>query len=106
VEGTVAPAGGKLLLVLGSANRDERVFSRPDYYDIHRDPDELAKLLSFGGGRHFCLGANLARLEARIALTALVQRVRHVHVDHDSCRRVHSINVRGFASVPMSVEPR
>jgi cytochrome P450 len=106
IEGTVASAGSKLLLVLGSANRDERVFSRPDEYDIHRDQDELAKVLSFGGGRHFCLGANLARLEARIALAALVQRVRHVHVDHDDCRRVHSINVRGFASVPMSVEPR
>jgi cytochrome P450 len=106
VEGTVAPAGSKLLLVLGSANRDERVFGRPDEYDIHRDQEELAKVLSFGGGRHFCLGANLARLEARIALTALVQRVRQVHVDQEACRRVHSINVRGFASVPMSLEPR
>ena len=61
----VAPQGSKLLLCLGSANRDERVFSRPDDYDIFRDQDELAQILSFGGGRHFCLGANLARLEAR-----------------------------------------
>jgi cytochrome P450 len=106
LHGRVAPRGSKLLLCLGSANRDERVFSRPDEYDIHRDPDELAKLLSFGGGRHFCLGANLARLEARVALTTLVQRVRSVEVDHDRCVRVHSLNVRGFASVPARVEVR
>jgi len=106
LHGRVAPKGSKLLLSLGSANRDERVFSRPDAYDISRDPDELAKILSFGGGRHFCLGANLARLEARVALTALVERVRRVEVDHDRCVRVHSLNVRGFASVPTKVEVR
>ena len=106
LHGRVAPRGSKLLLCLGSANRDERVFGRPDQYDILRDPDELAKILSFGGGRHFCLGANLARLEARTALTALVRRVRRVEVDHDRCVRVHSLNVRGFASVPVTVEAR
>lgn len=106
LHGRVAPAGSKLLLCLGSANRDERVFARPTEYDVRRDKDELAQLLSFGGGRHFCLGANLARLEARIALTALVRRVRSVEVDHDRCVRVHSLNVRGFASVPMTVEVR
>ena len=106
LHGRVAPQGSKLLLCLGSANRDERVFSRPDHYDILRDQDELARILSFGGGRHFCLGANLARLEARTALTTLVQRVRTVEVDHDRCVRVHSLNVRGFASVPMTVKAR
>lgn len=104
--GVVAPQGSKLLLCLGSANRDERVFSRPDEYDIFRDKDELAQILSFGGGRHFCLGANLARLETRVALTALVERVRSVEVDHDRSVRVHSVNVRGFASMPMKVEVR
>jgi cytochrome P450 len=106
LHGKVAPQGAKLLLCLGSANRDERVFEEPDVYDIGRSPDELAKILSFGGGRHFCLGANLARLEARIALTALVDRVRSLEVDHDRCVRVHSVNVRGFASVPMRVVAR
>jgi cytochrome P450 len=106
LHGRVAPQGSKLLLCLGSANRDERVFSRPDDYDILRDPDELARLLSFGGGRHFCLGANLARLEARIALTTLVQRVREVQVDHDRCARVHSLNVRGFNAMPTTVRAR
>ena len=106
LHGAVAPQGSKLLLCLGSANRDERVFSRPDEYDITRDPDELAKILSFGGGRHFCLGANLARLEARIALTALVERASSISVDHEASRRVHSVNVRGFAVEPMTVVPR
>ena len=81
----VAPAGSKLLLVIGSANRDDRVFSDPDRYDIFRDKDEVGQLLSFGGGRHFCLGANLARLEAQIALRELVRRVGRVEVDHDAC---------------------
>jgi cytochrome P450 len=106
LHGRVAPRGSKLLLCLGSANRDEAVFSRPAEYDITRDADELAKILSFGGGRHFCLGANLARLEARVALTALVERARTIEVDHDACRRVHSVNVRGFAVEPMRVVAR
>jgi cytochrome P450 len=106
IEGTVAPAGSKLLIVIGSANRDERVFSDPDRYDIFRDKDEVAQLLSFGGGRHFCLGANLARLEAQIALREVVRRVGRVEVDHAASKRVHSINVRGFASMPVRMEVR
>jgi cytochrome P450 len=106
LHGRTAPQGSKLLLCLGSANRDESVFTRPDEYDITRDADELAKILSFGGGRHFCLGANLARLEARVALTALVERAASIEVDHDACRRVHSLNVRGFAVAPMRATAR
>lgn len=106
LHGKVAPAGSKAVLVLGSANRDDRVFADPDRYDILRDRDELGQLLSFGGGRHFCLGANLARLEAQIALAELVKRVRTVDVAHDDCVRVHSVNVRGFASVPVRMEVR
>jgi cytochrome P450 len=106
LHGKVAPKGAKLVIVLGSANRDERVFSRPDDYDIFRDKDEVAQLLSFGGGRHFCLGANLARLESQMALRELVRRVRSVEVAHDDCVRVHSVSVRGFASVPVRMEVR
>ncbi|MBA2955506.1 cytochrome P450 [Nocardioides sp. MAH-18] len=106
LHGKVAPAGAKAVLVLGSANRDDRVFADPDRYDVFRDKDELGQLLSFGGGRHFCLGANLARLEAQIALGELVRRVKAIDVAHDDCRRVHSVNVRGFASVPVRMEVR
>lgn len=106
LHGKFAPAGSKAVLVLGSANRDDRVFGEPDRYDIFRDKDELAQLLSFGGGRHFCLGANLARLEAQVALKELVKRVQTVDLAHGDSKRVHSVNVRGFASVPVRMEVR
>jgi cytochrome P450 len=100
------PAGSKLLLFLGSANRDERVFSRPDEFDIHRSKEELAQSLSFGTGRHFCLGANLARLEARVVLAELVRRVESFEVHAERAVRVHSVNVRGFASLPVTFTRR
>jgi cytochrome P450 len=106
LHGVTAPAGSRILLALGAANHDERVFTDPERFDIDRDPAELGQILSFGGGRHFCLGANLARLEARIALRALVRRVRAVEVDHDRAVRFYSANVRGFARLPMTVTPR
>ncbi|MGO9341650.1 MAG: cytochrome P450 [Acidimicrobiales bacterium] len=97
------PDGARVLLLLGSANRDERAFERPDVYDLDRD---TSKLVSFGSGRHFCLGAALARLEARVGLDELVSRVSDYEIDPNGCERVHSINVRGFASVPTTVKPR
>jgi cytochrome P450 len=106
VDGAVAPAGSKLLLVLGSGNRDESVFTDPTRFDLHRPEAELVKSLSFGGGRHFCLGAHLARMESRIVLEELVRRVRHFEVDVERARRVHSISVRGFAELPVRVELR
>ncbi|MFB9312998.1 cytochrome P450 [Nocardioides plantarum] len=106
LHGRTAPAGSKLLVSLGSANRDERVFSDPTSYDVHRDKAELGQIVSFGGGRHFCLGANLARLEARIVLAELVRRAASVEVDAERAVRVHSTNVRGFAQLPVRVHLR
>lgn len=106
LHGTVAPAGSKLLLLLGSANRDERVFRDPFVFDVHREKAELSQILSFGGGRHFCLGANLARLEARVALAHLVRVVDGIEVDHARAVRVHSTSVRGFAALPTRVRLR
>ena len=103
LHGRVAPAGSRLVLLLGSANRDTAVFPDADRFDIDRDTAQLA---SFGGGRHYCLGANLARLEARVALEELVARVDGVEVDEAHAERVHSINVRGFAHLPVTVQPR
>jgi cytochrome P450 len=100
LHGTTVPAGAKLIVLLGSANRDERVFTAPTRFDIHRDKAELGKILSFGTGHHFCLGANLARLEARVVLTELVRRVEDFHVHADRAVRVHSTSVRGFANLP------
>jgi cytochrome P450 len=100
LHGRTAPAGSKVLLALGSANHDEDVFTDPETFDLDRSQEELSQILSFGGGRHFCLGANLARLEARVVLDSLVRRVSSVEVDHDGCTRFYSANVRGFEHVP------
>jgi len=102
----VVPAGAKALVLLGSANRDERVFTDPTVFDIHRDRSELQQILSFGTGRHFCLGANLARLEARVVLAELVRRVADFEVHADGARRVHSTSVRGFAALPVTFTRR
>jgi cytochrome P450 len=101
--GQVAPAGSQLVLLLGSANRDSAVFRDPDAFDIDRDTSQL---VSFGAGRHYCLGANLARLEARVVLEELLGRVLDIEIDGERAERVHSINVRGFAHLPAMVQPR
>jgi cytochrome P450 len=101
---TTIPDGDVLLLLPGSAHRDERVFDRPDDYLIGREIG--SKLMSFGSGAHFCLGAHLARMEARVALTELFKRIRGYQVDEANAVRVHSSNVRGFAHLPITVETR
>ncbi len=100
--GTTLHEGETLLLVPGSAHRDERVFDDPDDFRIGREIG--SKLLSFGSGTHFCLGAHLARMEARVALTELLGRVRSYDVDADAAVRVHSSSVRGFAHLPITVK--
>ena len=99
---TTIPEGDVLLLLPGSGHRDERAFDNPDDFVIGRDVG--SKLLSFGSGAHFCLGAHLARMEARVALTELFKRIRGYQVDEANAVRVHSSNVRGFAHLPMTVE--
>lgn len=101
---TTVPAGDVLVLLAGSANRDERAFDNPDEYRIGRDIG--SKLVSFGSGAHFCLGAHLARMEARVALTELFKRIRGYEVDESAAVRVHSSSVRGFAHLPITVEKR
>ena len=106
LHGTVIPGGDRVVLVVGSAHRDERVFDRADEYDLDRPEEELQQIASFGFGRHFCLGASLARLEARVCLEELVARVADYEIDPDGIRRVHSVNVRGFAALPTTVVAR
>jgi len=101
---TTIPEGDVLLLLPGSANRDDRVFENPDEYRIDREIG--SKLVSFGSGAHFCLGAHLARMEAQVALTEFFKRVRGYDVDEAHSVRVHSSSVRGFAHLPITVKAR
>ena len=90
--------GDKVLLLIGSANRDETVFPHADRFDVGRD---TSAHLSFGKGTHFCLGASLARLEARVSLEEVQRRLPDFKVEVDGLQRVHSSNVRGFAALPI-----
>jgi cytochrome P450 len=104
LHGRVAPAGSQLVLLLGSANRDPSAFPDPDRYDLARDTTQM---VTFGGGRHYCLGANLARLEARIALSELLARASSIAVDEGAgIERIRSANVRGFAHLPVTIGAR
>jgi cytochrome P450 len=100
LHGETLREGDRALLLVGSANRDERAFERPDDYDIRRDTTQS---LAFGRGVHFCLGAALARLEGRVVLEEWWQRFPDYEVEVAGCVRVHSINVRGFAALPVKV---
>lgn len=94
--------GDRLLLLIGSANRDEAVFPDAERYDLDRATQDH---LSFGRGAHFCLGASLARLEARVSLEEVERRIPDWRVDAANAQRVHNPNVRGFSSLPLAFTP-
>jgi len=77
MHGQRLPAGSVLLAMIGSANRDERVFKDPDVFDVAREPNPH---LAFGHGMHFSMGAPLARLEGRVALGDLLERVKGIEL--------------------------
>ncbi|MEU6558345.1 cytochrome P450 [Nocardia nova] len=103
LHGVTIPAGARILLLTGSANRDPEVFDRPDVFDIDRDTSDA---VVFGSGRHHCLGSNLGLLELRTALGEIGARVSDYDIDTGGVRRVHSSNNRGFAALPTTVTPR
>jgi len=100
LHGRTLRAGDRALLLVGSANRDERAFERASEYDLVRDTTQS---LSFGRGVHFCLGAALARLEGRVVLEEWWKRFPDYEIEPAGAVRVHSINVRGFAALPVKV---
>ncbi len=99
--GTTIPAGAAVLLVTGSATRDERMFDDPDRLDIDRER-KMGFNLAFGYGIHSCLGAALARMESRIALEALLDFIPEYEVDRGGLRRVAMSNVCGWSNVPVT----
>jgi cytochrome P450 len=91
--GVRVPQGAIVALLLGSANRDERRFAHPDRFDVGRD---ARGHLGFGFGQHFCLGASLARLEARVAFEALVPELPRLERASPERTRLDSFLVRGL----------
>jgi cytochrome P450 len=103
LHGCTMHEGDKVLLLLGAANRDERTFTNPDVFEIDRSRD--TQHVGFGHGIHVCLGAALARLEMRVSVEELLRRLPDYEIDTAALRRVHSGNVRGYKSMPMSFTP-
>jgi cytochrome P450 len=99
--GVHIPAGSKVLLLNGSANRDPREFDDPDRFDVRRT---IRRHISFGYGAHFCLGAALARMEARIALAGTLARFPRWDVDPSELVPVTTSTVRGYSSVPIHLD--
>jgi cytochrome P450 len=98
IHGRFVPEGSAIMLLNGSANRDERKFADGDRFDIHRDIDHH---LAFGYGIHFCLGAALARLEGRVALDEVLKRFPFWQVDREHAVQARTSTVRGWQSLPV-----
>lgn len=95
--------GDQVLLFYPSANRDETVFDRPFDFDVERRPNEH---LAFGFGAHFCLGANLARLELRVMFERLLERLPDMALADDEPLPVRPANfISGFESMPVEFSP-
>ncbi len=100
--GQKVPEGSVMVLLNGSANRDDRQYPEGDRFDIRR---EFGHHLSFGYGIHFCLGAALARLEGRVALDEVLSRFPEWEVDWDNAEQARTSTVRGWASLPVTTTP-
>jgi cytochrome P450 len=102
IDGNQFRAGQMVLAQIGSANRDEAQFPDPDSFDIARTPN---RHIAFGHGIHFCIGAPLARLESKIVLTLLLERLRDIkRVRTVSLQATGSDVVYGVKHVPVTFQ--
>jgi len=97
--GEKIPEGSVMLLLNGSANRDERHFHDGERFDIHRSGGHL----SFGQGLHFCLGSALARMQARVVLEEVLTRWPDWEVDYANAAMAHTSSVRGWGKLPVTI---
>jgi cytochrome P450 len=100
LHGVTIPEGAAVMMLVASANRDERAFTEPDMFNIDRAADD-AQNIGFGFGIHSCLGAALARLETKVALELLLDFMPTYDIDRSSLKRVAMTNVAGYSSVPV-----
>jgi len=99
LHGVTMPAGARIVVSFGAANRDPAAFETPDDYRLDRGTTRHA---GFGHGVHFCLGAGLARLEGHLALEALLDRFAEIRPGRVAPVRLHSTVIRGFEALPLA----
>ncbi len=103
--GQTIKEGQQIIMLYPAANRDPRAFDQPQRFDVRRDFKRPS--LSFGHGKHYCLGANLARLETKVAVEALLTRLPDMRLDPKAePKRLESSFVRSLTSCPVVFEPR
>lgn len=104
LHGTTIPADAKVMVLYHSANHDEREFHHPEDFTLDRSPAEARRHLAFGAGPHYCLGAPLARIEAKAALTAIVTRLHDLRLDGPA-ERIEPFYLWGRRTLPVVWNP-
>jgi cytochrome P450 len=106
VSGVKIPAGAKVLMVFGSANRDPDRFPDPERFDIDRPRNQLKVHFGFGYGLHFCVGAPLARVEGRIAFQHLLARTRNIRLapGKNDFKHIASTHFRALRSLHLELD--
>jgi len=103
VAGITIPAGELVMGLIGATNRDPKKFADPDNFDITRSPNPQ---LTFGGGPHVCIGASLARLEADIAFSSLLDSFSNIELAGTPEWRLDRVNARGLSKLPIMLEQK
>ena len=102
LHGVTMKEGDKVAILFIAANRDERHYANAGVFDIQRNPRDH---IGFGFGAHACVGAALARLEAKIAFEEILRIMPEYQLDEAGLQRMHSPNVRGYTHVPLYFDP-
>ena len=102
LSGKLLKKGQNVMCSMTAANRDPEAFENPDEIVFDRKPAFGMRNMTFGAGRHRCLGANLAQANLPIMLAGVLARLKNLEVDRAAARRLPTIEVRGFHSMPVS----